>query len=388
MAKTSKEAVAFESDLLGADAGGAVAALGKAGERAIDLVDAWVSAKNAAAVAAVAEDESAPGPARKAARRGINVLKSRGVAIPDRSHVARLPGDPIEGYDAWFVPPDGGGTLIVLIASRRQSGKHRIVHAILRDGVGLLEIRVLEMSRAQLKSSFDESTRRVGYPPVSVPLEWARARVASARAENAKSGAILPLGLDTDADIIGTAPKSPPLHPVDAAKLDVKAAAASVAESATLHNEPELRGWLPSGQAMQELLLDVGQKLGAGGGADPSAEGDDKAKATAQQEKVDAAIGAAIDAATDRFFAPEIRERLAGRMKDSTISILARAGRERAALVVATAEAAVAAGLITSPPHEVPFLRAFFQKGLAMVAAQSGGRLEIPVPTQGEAPPP
>ena len=136
---------------------------------------------------------------------------------------------------------------------------------------------------------------------------------------------------------------------------------------------------------MQELLLDVGQKLGAGAGADPSAEGDDKAKATAQQEKVDAAIGAAIDAATDRFFAPEIRERLAARMKDSTISILVRAGRERAALVVATAEAAVAAGLITSPPHEVPFLRAFFQKGLAMVAAHPAGDCRFQCP-QGDAP--
>jgi hypothetical protein len=33
-------------------------------------------------------------------------------------------------------------------------------------------------------------------------------------------------------------------------------------------------------------------------------------------------------------------------------------------------------------------LRAFFQKGLAMVAAQSGGRLEIPVPVEGQPPAP
>jgi hypothetical protein len=376
MAKTTKEAVSFDSELLGADAGGALDAVSKAGDRAADLIDAWVNAKNAAAVATVAESDRAPAPARKAARRAINVLKARGVTIPERAHVARMPTDEIEGYESWFVPPDGSGTAIVLIASRRQSGKYRIVHAIVREGAGLLELRMLELSRAQLKTSFDESTRRVGYPPAPVPLDWARARVASAKEENAKSGVVLPLGLDTHTDILGTAPKSAPEHPVDAAKLDVKAAAASVTESAVLHNEPEFRAWLPTGQAMQELLLDVGQKLGAAGGETP-----------APQEKVDAAMGEAIDAATDRFFAPEIRVRLAARMKDSAISILARAGRERAAQVLATAEAAVAAGLITSPPHEVPFLRGFFQKGLAMVAAQSGGRLEIPVPVAPEAAP-
>src|SRR5712671_3456051 len=113
------DAVGFAEDWLDADGERARGLVDEAKERGASLVEAWVARKNAPAVAAIAADDAAPAPARKAARRGINVLKSRGVAIPDRSHVARLPGDPIEGYDAWFVPPDGGGTLIVLIASRR-----------------------------------------------------------------------------------------------------------------------------------------------------------------------------------------------------------------------------------------------------------------------------
>jgi hypothetical protein len=44
------------------------------------------------------------------------------------------------------------------------------------------------------------------------------------------------------------------------------------------------------------------------------------------------------------------------------------------------AAAVVAAGLITSPPHEIPFLRGFFQKALAILASQQGGQLSIPVP--------
>jgi hypothetical protein len=214
----------------------------------------------------------------------------------------------------------------------------------------------------------------MGYAPVVVPVEWARARVAKSLAENAKTGAIVPLGLDSHAEVLGPAPEQAPPHPVDAAKLDVPAAAAVVPTSAELHREPEFGGWLPAGPAVQELLIEVGQKIAASGGPN-------------QQDptKVDDAVREGLDNATDRFFSPEIRERLAERMKDAAVSILARAGRERAADVMAVGSAIVAAGLITSPPRDIPFLRGFFQKALAIIAAQQGGQLSIPVPLADEA---
>jgi hypothetical protein len=370
MAKRKTEAGAaesFDADLLGTSAEGARAAVVKAAEKGGQLVEAWVDAKNAAAVAAVAEDDAAPAPARKAARRGINVLKARGVVVPERTHIARIAGDAVEGYEAWFLPPDGSGAAIAVIAARYKSGKLRAIHTILRDGAGLLEVRALELSRSQLKTTFDETAKRMGYAPTPVPVEWARARVAAARSENAKSGAILPLGLDSHADILGPAPDKTPPHPIDEAHLEP--APSAVETSANLHGEPEFGPWLPARQALQELLMDVGQKLSAGA-KEPQPD----------QKNVDVAISSSIDAATDRFFSPEIRERISDRMRDAAISILAREGRPRAAEVIATAAAVKAAGLITSPPHEIPFLRGFFQKALAMLAAQSDGQLSIPIP--------
>ena len=362
-AKTS-----FDASALASNADGAVAAVKAAGDRGPALVEAWVEAKNAAAVAALAEDDNSPAPARKAARRGLNVLKARGVTIPARTRIAKMVGDPIEGYDAWFVPPDGAGTHMVVLAARRQSGKHYVVHTTMREEVGILDVRALEMSRSQLKASFDESARRMGYSPTPVPVDWARSRVASARANNAKSGAVLPLGLDSHAEVLGPVPDKAPPHPIDQAKLEIPAAATAVADSADLHREPELGAWLPAGPAVQELLIEVGQKLAASGGTEQDAT------------KIDDAVREALDSSTDRFFGPEIRERLAERMKDAAISILARHGRERAAEVLSVAAAVVSAGLITSPPHEIPFLRGFFQKALAILASQQGGQLSIPVP--------
>jgi hypothetical protein len=39
-------------------------------------------------------------------------------------------------------------------------------------------------------------------------------------------------------------------------------------------------------------------------------------------------------------------------------------------------------GLITDPPHEVPFWRAFFEKAVALLAAEGQGNIRIPVPAQ------
>jgi len=63
----------FDSTLIGASPDDALNALTKAGESATQLIEAWVAQSNAGAVAAAAE--LATGSVRKAARRGLNILK-------------------------------------------------------------------------------------------------------------------------------------------------------------------------------------------------------------------------------------------------------------------------------------------------------------------------
>src|SRR5262249_10990820 len=112
---TSDESQTFSTEELEASAEAAAEAALRAGTRAADLVEAWVRGKNAAAVAALANDEKAPSLARKAARRGLAVLKARGVPIPERSHVARVGGDAVEEHEAWFVAPDAAATSAILL---------------------------------------------------------------------------------------------------------------------------------------------------------------------------------------------------------------------------------------------------------------------------------
>lgn len=360
----------FDAATLAADWEGAAEAVAKAGDRALALVDAWVAAKNAAAIAAIAENEGVASAVRKAARRALNVLKSRGVAIPDRPRVVRIGAPTPENVEAWYWAPDAAGTAMVTIVAQATGGRCRRVDVLVNDVVGITQVLGGEVARGQLREAFEKGEKQMGYGPVAVSLEWARAQISAARERNAKSGAILPLGLDRFGDLVGPAPESAPAHPLDGAELPEIATEGLAATSDSLHAEPEFRAWLPSGPAVEEMLLKLGEAIAALPGA-PNEKNPDQ---------VNEAITNEVAAATDRYFTPELREIVANRMKDCAVSVYARAGAKRAAEVLAVAEAIRNAGLVTSPPREIAFLRAMFTKSLARLAARAGGQLQIPLP--------
>jgi hypothetical protein len=86
-----------------------------------------------------------------------------------------------------------------------------------------------------------------------------------------------------------------------------------------------------------------------------------------------------VGAATDRFFTPEQREILVGRLKDAGVSVLAREGEQTALQVAALIQIVSKAGLVTDPPQSIGFLRAFFEKALTLLARQNRGNLPLPV---------
>lgn len=358
----------FDAELLSANWDRAVEALRSAGESAAALVDAWQGASNVEAIAAAADAEEAPPAARKAARRALSVLKARGVTIPSRPRVARINEDRAEAMEATLLPPDSSGTSAVTVTQREPSGRYHIAEVIIRENVGVLHAGSGWLSGSQLREGRVRAQESLGTAPVAVPVEWARHRIAQAKRQNASSGQVVPLGYEGCRELVEPAPEAEPRHPL--ADLEEQLTAEVVVEHAArsqaLHDEPEFRSWLPNRQALDEMLQGLGQKLGPDGLRDGA--------------RVNAAMREEIDAATDRFFSPEVRAVVAGRMRDSAISLRVRKGDAAALTALAVARAVKEAGLITAPPREIPFLSAFFQKALAMLAQQSGGQLRIPVP--------
>jgi hypothetical protein len=356
----------FAPDQLGAGADQALGSLAQAGNDAALLVEEWIKAGNAAAVQATAELGS--GAARKTARRGLNVLKARGVNVPATPRTGRIAPAVGSAREAWLLPPDPNGVVGIVLAERLAGGSYQACFVYFREGREILRVQSGQLSLSKLEKTMSDALGSAGYAPVAVPWAWAQCRLAERRAWHAARKVAEPLGWMGAQKLLADCPAQTPPHPFSDARLQPApdAAEALARESAALHQWPEFRSWLPGERALQEMLLHIGRKFGP----TPPTE----------KEVIEPIIREQILAATDRYFTPERRATLALRMMDSGLSVLARLGEDAARQVNAVLQLIRGAGLITNPPSEIGFLSAFFDKGMAILAAQQGGRLRVPIP--------
>jgi hypothetical protein len=360
----------FDAKLLNASASDALTSLTQAGARAPALVEAWVKTGNAAAVLEAAERAS--GAARKAARRGLNVLKSRGVALPQPTR-ARPTEKPAEQIVALMMAPDSLGSVLFAITTPSVTTRTKVALVYMNDELGVHRVDVGELSQSQLRDALAKARPGGRNKPIPVPVEWARRRIADARARHAERKIPEPLGFTRADSLLSPVPKEPVPHPFDAEGLELSLEDASdmIKNSAELHQLPELQGWFPERGAVDELFLQIGQALSEAG-HDPTQE--------PAPEVMRATLTEQITAATDRYFTPERRARLVVSLKDAALSALPREGEEKALQIAGLAKVISEAGLITNPPHEIPFLRGYFEKAVSLLALQNQGRLRIPVP--------
>ena len=329
------------------------------------LVAEWLKRSNAAAINEVAERGS--GRARKAARRALNVLRARGVQIPEKKRVASLSAPLEEVHEAWLLAPDALGNVMLVFAAPTRASRYRAAFVVLHEQAGIHRVELAELSQSQLKESMAKAAPGGDYKPVRVPVEWARARAATARKRHQELGIPEPLGLTSAAHLLLPVPEKDVPHPFDDEGLELSEddARELCKQSGALHMLPEFRNWFPARNAVDELLGHVGESLTPGQEPEP--------------EHLRQRMDEEISAATDRYFSPERREQLVRSLKDSALSVLQREGEVTALQIAAVMKLVERAGLITDPPREIPFLRGFFEKAVSVLAAQGQGRLRIPV---------
>ncbi len=330
------------------------------GPLAVAVARAALAASRAdllAALAAHREKEVA-----KEAKRGLHLLRSRGVAVPEPPRPAPpppavAPEPPLAGYVSAV---DGHGERAVWLP-RTIAGKGiEVAQAVISDVHGLVQLQTGHVGRKEWRGIAkgllsQGATLGVG----EVDRERAKSLVAAARALNDASGQRVPEGADLWLAQLG--PAAPPPDPAAGfPPLEPDRERDALAASAALHDLPLLKGWL----ADEDFLRGVAAKLDEAGVSPLYVD---------ERQRAERMAGIVADA-VDAWLDPARRRLLVSRLF-AVAEHLRDTGEAAHADAAAAAARALAAG---APASAVPFARLLVEKAFPTAPPEAAGSPDAP----------
>ncbi len=297
----------------------------------------------------------------KEAKRGLHLMKARGVAVPEAPRPAApapaiAPEPPLPAYATAI---DGQGERAVWVPRHIPGKGVEITQAVLSDVHGLLELQVGVISRKEWRA-ITKGLVEKGAAMGLGELDRARAvsLIAAARAQNDRSGQRVPEGADLWLAHVG--PAAPLPAPAPAAALTPDEEREALAASGALHELPLFSTWL----AEEPFLREVAAKL-------------DEVTVSPlyvdERQRAEQLVRTVADA-VERYFDEGRRALLSQRLLAVSAHLEERGDAPRARAAAAAARA-LSAG---APAHGVPFARLLVEKAFPGVVATPGAPPEAP----------
>ncbi len=290
-------------------------------DKLLKSIPGLVTAKDAAALVALQDHDDRP--LRKAVRKAIHTLRSKGVEIPDaaapRTWVAASP-DSLRGeqreaavLDAESTP---GLTRLMIAAPRAEERGYLWVAALTgRDQIADFSAYMqTDGQRTRLVRDWAQN-----FKGREVPAEWARARIRWAREQTLSSGFSVPNQLDDMLVHLGPAPATRPASFLaDKLPTDFKGARDNVEPALTA---ARVFAWPP--------LFDVEPTLKKVNEANPGMSAE-----TPEAERYDALMAAVVG---DESLRGHLQGAVVNLLEDAAAGLWLRGGDEPAAQVLALA---------------------------------------------------
>lgn len=258
----------------------------------------------------------------KRAKKAAYRLKSVGVEVegpptPEVTPPSPSP-EPVEQLPALLSGVSGTGERALVVARPQRGGGLELYQLVLSDELGVLHADRYPMSRAGYRQQLKELRRGEVPATLEIPLERAREELAEGLAANLASRTPLPPQASELMRLLEISPQPPAALPAPE-----EGDAPLAAQSHTLHDEPELRGWLPPESELERVSSQMEQVL-----ASPL----QLSEAQRSERMFELFRRAAVD-----FFTPEHKQLYARRLWRMA-ELFERTGRDRQAKV-ARAEA-------------------------------------------------
>ncbi len=327
------------------------------------VVEAAVQIEHGGFLKAVAEtgNKSASG----AARRGLAILKSRGIEVSVEATgeaIYRPESLPPEELRCLVSTHDTLGDRLLWIPRPHRGGGIQLITVVLSDAQGITRVELDEVNRRSLRRLRDDTLERGahhGVALVDISLPRAKGLIAAARQK-------LTRGLDIDEEALLSNLSGDPREAEPAARRDPPLPepleSQRLGESALLHDEPAVATWYPDEAAARELGLKLDEVMTS------SLYVDDRQRVEQAEREIDRAV--------ERYFDEGRRKTYANRLFE-LVESFRQSNRAEAAARAGAAARALASG---AAPTAVPFCRRLFEKLLRKPLAVAGARPAEPEP--------
>ena len=290
----------------------------------------------------------------KAAKKALYRLRSRGVEVaaparPSASEASRPTVAGPEPLPALLTSIDGTGERVLEIARPLRGGGVEAIQFLYSDEQGVQRLQVVELSRGEYRRVVKQATSPGADAAVELSHTEALERLTAAAGLNLRQRTPFPQGLDAVLRHLGVQARDMPLEIPPPEPEDERLAH----EAHKLHDEPEMRGWLPPVSELERLAHTV-EELEA------------SPLALTMAQRNEEIIQAAHTQAQAFFAAPAMRQLYAGRLWEMALHF-ERIGKEHPARV-ARAEARRLAHGVTEQPSR--YAERLFEKALLVTMAQ------------------
>jgi hypothetical protein len=282
----------------------------------------------------------------------------------------------ISGEPSYISTPSSEGAQVFVHVTLTRSGALDVIRLAIDEERRVIDVERSTTSRRRLREMFDNLARGSAFRAAPAPSEYVAWRIQQAVAHHRAAGGRLLASAEEALAALPTA-AAPPPHPIaSVAKTAGDDAPMLVARSAELLDVPELRGWILPLPAVRAMLTALSEETPGTEAAASSLI----VSAAAMAEKPAARDVRAerAERAIDDYFTPEHRAELATRLRDVALVLDATRRPDAAVALVATAEAVEAASVLTTPPHQIPFVSALGLRSMQLAASAMAERTRGP----------
>ncbi len=345
-------------ELLEPDAAGRVLAWLLANEpaEAAELADAWAEdAERGVPPLLAISEQGLPKAGRKVLRRLHHQLRSRGIALPEpekEAVVAKLP--PVEERldEALLSPIDPRGSRAAFLVTSHPSGGVRMFELVLDELRGVLETRVYNAGRSQVRRFVKSFRQRDSLSAVPTPPDSVRALVRRI-ADGQPGDRPLPRSFVEWRAQLAEPPEGTPT-PGELALAELGAVEpepAQLRRAAELVRGREVGPWPPDAERLHGLAEQIGE----------AARGQVIVAGAQRREQMDRVLERGLD----ELFAEPVGARTAQRFEESAYCLWKRGSEEDARVCLAAARA-----FRDTSPAENPVAKAMIEVVLAPVLAK------------------